>query len=305
MTIAIITAGGIGSRTHQNIPKQFLFVNNKPIIIYTLEAFQRHPNVDEICVAVLDGWEQILWAYAKANMIRRGMYTTAMSEGKTAALAPFIDFKTFIAGKAAQGDNVQSRKDQEKFLMTSLDKILEDVKGAGTTATQDRTVFKAMLEFMEKGDMPILDGKNKPTLHIPMKYIRSAAVSGLMDGEQLGTLNKYITFGFDENPDPNDPNANAFFNANKAAVEYNINSFFKDMAASQLVTIKSSTFKSLNAAMLEIDPSSKVEVNGYKVSQKVLDALANQIKSVNQPNYTARGGMNPEVRAMLGIRTDI
>ena len=31
--IAILTAGGIGSRTHQDIPKQFLNVDNKPIII--------------------------------------------------------------------------------------------------------------------------------------------------------------------------------------------------------------------------------------------------------------------------------
>ena len=54
MNIAILTAGGIGSRTHQDIPKQFLNVDNKPIIIYTLEAFQQHPNIDEICVAILE-----------------------------------------------------------------------------------------------------------------------------------------------------------------------------------------------------------------------------------------------------------
>lgn len=38
-TIAILTAAGTGTRTHQDIPKQFLHVENKPIIIYTLEAF--------------------------------------------------------------------------------------------------------------------------------------------------------------------------------------------------------------------------------------------------------------------------
>ena len=65
MNIAILTAGGIGSRTHQDIPKQFLNVENKPILIYTLEAFQQHPNIDEICVVILEGWESILWAYAK------------------------------------------------------------------------------------------------------------------------------------------------------------------------------------------------------------------------------------------------
>ena len=45
MNIALITAGGIGSRMKQNVPKQFLTVYNKPVIIYTLEAFQKHPNI--------------------------------------------------------------------------------------------------------------------------------------------------------------------------------------------------------------------------------------------------------------------
>ena len=38
MNIALLTAAGVGSRMHQDIPKQFMNVENKPIIIYTLEA---------------------------------------------------------------------------------------------------------------------------------------------------------------------------------------------------------------------------------------------------------------------------
>ena len=63
--IAILTAGGTGTRTHQDLPKQFITVENKPIIIYTLEAFQQHPSIDEIYVSCLDGWSAVLEAYAK------------------------------------------------------------------------------------------------------------------------------------------------------------------------------------------------------------------------------------------------
>lgn len=73
-TIAILTAAGTGTRTHQDIPKQFLHVENKPIIIYTLEAFQKHPSIDEICVVILEGWEQIIWAYAKQFNITKLKY---------------------------------------------------------------------------------------------------------------------------------------------------------------------------------------------------------------------------------------
>ena len=63
--IALIVAGGVGARTHQDIPKQFIHVHNKPIIVYTMEAFQHHPQVDAIEVACLDGWHEVVWAYAK------------------------------------------------------------------------------------------------------------------------------------------------------------------------------------------------------------------------------------------------
>ena len=65
MNIAMIIAGGIGARMQQDIPKQFINVNDKPVIVYTLEAFQRHPNIDAITVVCLEGWHDILRAYAK------------------------------------------------------------------------------------------------------------------------------------------------------------------------------------------------------------------------------------------------
>lgn len=65
MNIAIIIAGGVGSRMGQEIPEQFINVNDKPILIYTLEAFQKHPDIDAIEVVCIDGWEDILRAYAK------------------------------------------------------------------------------------------------------------------------------------------------------------------------------------------------------------------------------------------------
>lgn len=65
MNIALILAGGSGRRTEQDIPKQFMNVYDKPVIIYTLEAFQRHPDIDGIIVSCLEGWEEILKAYAR------------------------------------------------------------------------------------------------------------------------------------------------------------------------------------------------------------------------------------------------
>lgn len=52
--IALIFAGGTGTRMHSNsIPKQFLLVYNKPIIIYTIEKFELSDNIDFIVVVCL------------------------------------------------------------------------------------------------------------------------------------------------------------------------------------------------------------------------------------------------------------
>lgn len=77
MNIAIIIAGGVGSRTGNKIPKQFINVNDKPIIIYTLERFQRHPLIDAIEVVCLDGWHDILWAYAEQYGIAKLRYVVS------------------------------------------------------------------------------------------------------------------------------------------------------------------------------------------------------------------------------------
>ena len=64
-TIAIIIAGGSGNRMGQEIPKQFINVYDKPVIIYTLEGFQKHPMIDSIEVVCIDGWHDVLRAYAR------------------------------------------------------------------------------------------------------------------------------------------------------------------------------------------------------------------------------------------------
>ena len=57
MNVAVIFAGGVGSRmTSAAVPKQFLEIHGKPIIIHTLEHFEEHPEIDAIAMAILPDW---------------------------------------------------------------------------------------------------------------------------------------------------------------------------------------------------------------------------------------------------------
>jgi 2-C-methyl-D-erythritol 4-phosphate cytidylyltransferase len=77
MNVALLTAAGVGSRMHQDIPKQFIHVDDKPVIIYTMEAFQKHPSIDAIIVVTLESWKDVLWSYAKQFNITKLKWVVA------------------------------------------------------------------------------------------------------------------------------------------------------------------------------------------------------------------------------------
>ncbi|WP_152352295.1 IspD/TarI family cytidylyltransferase [Brachybacterium subflavum] len=59
MTVGVIFAGGSGTRMNTRaLPKQFLEVNGRPIIVHTLQHFEDHPEVDAVAVAILPAWRE-------------------------------------------------------------------------------------------------------------------------------------------------------------------------------------------------------------------------------------------------------
>lgn len=86
MNIAVIFAGGVGRRMNaKDKPKQFLVVHGKPIIVHTLEIFQKHEEIDGIALACLEDWipymEELKEEYhlTKLGVITKGGETGQMS----------------------------------------------------------------------------------------------------------------------------------------------------------------------------------------------------------------------------------
>ena len=80
MTVALLTASGQGTRMGQDIPKQFLHVKDKPIIIYTLERFQNNPQIDAIVLVTLPNWFGFVEAYAHQFNINKLKWIVAGGE---------------------------------------------------------------------------------------------------------------------------------------------------------------------------------------------------------------------------------
>lgn len=61
MNVALILAGGIGNRLGAKIPKQFIEVLGKPVLAYTIEAFESHPEIDAVIVACVKPYIEYMW----------------------------------------------------------------------------------------------------------------------------------------------------------------------------------------------------------------------------------------------------
>ena len=101
MNVAIIIAGGSGSRMGQDIPKQFINVYDKPVLIYTLENFQKHPLIDVIEVVCIPGWENVLSAYAKQFNIDKLKWIV---QGGNSAQESIRNGVYNLEGKCCKGD---------------------------------------------------------------------------------------------------------------------------------------------------------------------------------------------------------
>lgn len=103
MTVALIIAGGSGNRMQSEIPKQFIEVCGKPVLVHTLERFQKHSQIEAIEVVCLDGWVDDVWTYAQRYHISKLKWVTL--GGKTVQES-IRNGVSFLHGKCKKDDVV-------------------------------------------------------------------------------------------------------------------------------------------------------------------------------------------------------
>ena len=88
MNVAVVFAGGTGSRMNlDNLPKQFLTYRDKPILIYTLERFQNHKEIDGIIIVMLSEWIEYTWELVRQYEISK--VSAVVPGGETGLLSRF------------------------------------------------------------------------------------------------------------------------------------------------------------------------------------------------------------------------
>jgi 2-C-methyl-D-erythritol 4-phosphate cytidylyltransferase len=150
MNYALIFAGGTGRRMNTtDKPKQFLELHGKPIIIYTIEHFEKHSEIDSICVVCLKSYIEELkflldkWAIKKVNLIVPGN-----DEGGDRSIYCGLDALSAICKE----DDTVLIHDGVRPLINSklIDDVIECVHKNGTAITID-SVTESIANISDRG----------------------------------------------------------------------------------------------------------------------------------------------------------
>lgn len=131
--VVVVLAGGKSTRNQQNIPNQFINVLGKPVIVYCLEAYQRHPAIDDIYVVCLRDWDNILQAYAQQYGITklRGI----IPAGETGILSVKSGIETIAANYASEDIVILQEATRPLITEEMISKLLNACKRNGSAVT--------------------------------------------------------------------------------------------------------------------------------------------------------------------------
>lgn len=245
--------------------------------------FQKELN--DICLS-LKGDNTVLWSWGKANMIRRGKHDAGQ------ALAGYIDLDSFRKGLNIEGDGTLDKvftaaelsqlealhqqieedpnrrstlnstemallekegKAKKNLSMVDMQTIFQNVRDGKLVGDMDRTVFNNALKYAQSDESAPM-GNYYMTW---VKGFRDSICSGKMDGEQLDSLNDYLTMGFDTgNPSlfyREYIDENGEHKHNYDLVDKELTEMFRDMSANQLASFKSASLLKFNSALNAID----------------------------------------------------
>lgn len=143
MIYGLILLGGNKDLDHQGIPIQYVSVYDKPIFIYTLECFEKHPQIDEVVVVCLEGWENATKAFASQfNINKLRMITNGGKNGQES-----IRNGVELLGKVAnEGDFVVihdgTRPMLDNDVLTDVIRVAQENGNAITATPFTEQLFK-------------------------------------------------------------------------------------------------------------------------------------------------------------------
>ena len=201
MTVsALIFAGGTGKRMNtKTMPKQFLELHGKPIIIHTIEHFESHPEIKDIVVVCVDDWlDYCKDLLAKFNIKK---VSQVVPGGETGQMSIFNGLEA-LREKYQGNDDYVLIHDGVRPLIDeeTISKNIESVKKYGTAITV-KPVIETVVQVDEEDIINnVIERSTCQTAVAPQSFVLSeihslhmrAQAEKLFDMTDSATLARYF-----------------------------------------------------------------------------------------------------------------
>lgn len=201
--IAVIFAGGVGKRMNNNaLPKQFLTLHGKEIIIHTIEKFEKNKNIDAIIVVCVEGWIDFLQKLLEKYSIKKVI--SIVKNGNTGQESIF---NGLCKAKELFGENnIVLIHDGVRPIIDNelIDKNIESVKKYGTAVSCSKVTETVILRENDLVN-EVVDRQKSWLAKAPQSFVLKNILECHIDAVNKG-LNDYIdsatimrAYGFDLN----------------------------------------------------------------------------------------------------------
>lgn len=209
MNIAVILAGGVGSRFGANKPKQFVEVLGKPVIAYTLEPFEKHPDIDAILVVCLKPYVDYIWEL-------KGKYGFSklkwVAEGGATFQESVMNGVNFLSDKAKPDDTVLFHFAASPFIRPDIiSDVIRVCKEKGTNAISTTDYFllsgkKKLLssvldkdnytdEYINRDSVAVMNTPHAFQYQFIVDLYKEAIETGIIDAVEPHTTTLMYTMG--------------------------------------------------------------------------------------------------------------
>ncbi len=165
MNTALIFAGGTGIRMNSNAkPKQFLQIRTKPVLIYTLEHFEDHEEIDNICIVCLAGWIPELKKMLKLYGITKVKWL--VKGGNTAQESVFNGLSAIYADAPKPKETVVLIHDGVRPLIDGelISKCIDSVKKHGSAITV-APIGETLINISQNYAIETIEGVKERSIH--------------------------------------------------------------------------------------------------------------------------------------------
>jgi len=179
MNIAIILAGGVGNRFGADVPKQFVEVLGKPVLAYTIDVFEKHPQIDAVLVVCVKSYINYVWDMKDKFKLSKIKWVT---KGGTTFQESVLNGVRFLEEKIGDKDIVLVHFGASPFVTSDI--ITDAIR-----------VCKEKGNAISTTDYYVLSGKKKKTTSVidPENYSEE-----YIDRETIAVMNSPHAFRYGE-----------------------------------------------------------------------------------------------------------